>query len=209
MKVSRNDAVALCTALGFKTASKWDKSRMQRKLIELATMAEEGGIQVDEGDDNADQLNDLLTNLVNANGDIEVVKELAQAEPEVVVEKPAKATKPAKAPKKPATSAKPKAKAQPEPEDEDEEDEEEEVEEKQEVKEKDKKTKTPRGRARLRACGQVLRELGMKDGSFKLEITPKLIKRVDTLVGKENEAQTEAGLVQAWSALAGYFEDGI
>jgi len=83
------------------------------------------------------------------------------------------------------------------------------VEEKQEVKEKDKKTKTPRGRARLRACGQVLRELGMKDGSFKLEITPKLIKRVDTLVGKENEAQTEAGLVQAWSALAGYFEDGI
>lgn len=208
MKVSRNDAVALCTALGFKTASKWDKSRMQRKLIELATMAEEGGIQVDEGDDNADQLNDLLTNLVNANGDIEVVKELAQAEPEVVVEKPAKATKPAKAPKKPATSAKPKAKAQPGPEDEDEE-EEEEVEGKQEVKEKGKKTKTPRGRVRLRACGQVLRELGMKDGSFKLEITPKLIKRVDTLVGKENEAQTEAGLVQAWSALAGYFEDGI
>ncbi len=69
--ITREEAVALCTALGFKTAGKWNKDRMLRKLLDLGGMVKDGGIQVDEEHENADRFNELLLAISEADGEVE------------------------------------------------------------------------------------------------------------------------------------------
>jgi len=74
LKVLRDDAVALCEGLGFKTCRKWTKNRMTRKLGELAFIEE---IEVDEDvvedEDERERLNDILDDIKDAEGEVDVV----------------------------------------------------------------------------------------------------------------------------------------
>jgi outer membrane biosynthesis protein TonB len=88
MQVLRAKVVKLCEALGFSTASKWNKMRMTSKLKEIAGLG-------DVGDDLEEQEDrDLLNLIVTQKGDVDVVQSLEQdpdAETqEEAVEAPAK-----------------------------------------------------------------------------------------------------------------------
>jgi len=76
VKISKDDAVAVCTALGWATSAKWDKKRMLRKLKEVVELAEENeeliGEDVVEDDDERERLNKLVKRMVKAKGDVDV-----------------------------------------------------------------------------------------------------------------------------------------
>ncbi len=229
LTILRDDAVALCIALGFKTAGSWNKQRMSKKMADLAEMVEDGAIEVEDDADDAERLNELLLQIGESKGDVNVVQELPSDEDDQI-----------EAVEAAAEQDEPEDEAEEVEEDDELEVSEQEVEEQEAEAEKpvakkgrkqpkksgkvdkvaktvkgnkipkpDVKAQRVRGRKRLRACGQILREIGMTDGSFEMEITPELVAKVDAIVGSENKTQTEAGLAQAWSALAGYFEDGV
>ncbi len=83
-KVLRADVVAMCEALNFPTASKWNREKTQERLKMIAEQFAGETIPADvEG---ADRLNDLLRDVVEAKGEVEVVRtaeELGPPEPEV------------------------------------------------------------------------------------------------------------------------------
>lgn len=85
LTILRDDAVALCVALKFKTAGSWNKQRMLRKLKDLAEMVEDGGIEVDpEDSEDHDRLNKLLKSIAGAGGVVNVVQELPSEEEDEV-----------------------------------------------------------------------------------------------------------------------------
>lgn len=191
MKVQKSKAVALFVALGLKNADKWNDQRLAAKLGKIKEMVDEDvKLEAEAGD---------LLKAVMAAGD---------AGEEFEVEDDATQDAPAE-----QAEGEPKSEKAPKPKKTDEEKAAEKA-----AKEKEKADKAAekarlkadhvKGRKRLRACGQVLRTHGMVDGSFVLKITPELVAEVDAIVGKTNPTQTEHSLAQAWSAIAGYFEDG-
>ncbi len=68
MRVSREDAIALCNAAGYLNAGKWKRQRIVRKLAEMAVVAKEGGLEVEDDE----RLDDLLKAVADAD-EIEVV----------------------------------------------------------------------------------------------------------------------------------------
>lgn len=83
VQITRADAVALCVALGYKAASKWNKQRMLDKLKELSQMAREAGFRVPNDEDDAARLNKLLRKIVDEKGEVEISQ---KADEEAVVE---------------------------------------------------------------------------------------------------------------------------
>jgi len=77
MKKSRSDAIAICESLGFGTASRWDKSKMQKKMAEIQVMGID--LEVDpEGFDSDKEYNricDLLEEVINISESIEVISD--------------------------------------------------------------------------------------------------------------------------------------
>lgn len=80
LTILRDDAVALCIALGFKTAGSWNKQRMAKKMADLAEMVEDGSIEVEDDVDDAERLNELLLQIGESKGDVNVVQELPPEE---------------------------------------------------------------------------------------------------------------------------------
>jgi hypothetical protein len=194
MKISKTKAVKLFVALGLKNADKWNDGRLGLKLSKVREMVDED-VKL-EPEEAATLAEVTAANEAGEEFEIESDGDPVQDAPAEQVEGEPKAEKAAKAPKKT--------------------DEEKAAEKAAKEKERaDKAAEKARlkadhvkGRKRLRACGQVLRTHGMVDGSFVLKITPELVAEVDAIVGKTNPTQTEHSLAQAWSAIAGYFEDG-
>jgi len=79
--ISRDDAVAICIGLGFKTAQSWDKKRMLRKLGDIVEMVNDSGLKIEDGVEDAPRLNKLLKAIGKAGGDVSVVKEVRDEEP--------------------------------------------------------------------------------------------------------------------------------
>ncbi len=75
VKVLRDEVVELCESLGFATAGKWDKAKTQKKLVDVAELAEAGEVEVED-----ERLAKLLAVIVDAKGAVEVVKELPEEE---------------------------------------------------------------------------------------------------------------------------------
>jgi hypothetical protein len=202
VKISRADAVALCTGLGFKTAGKWDKQRMIVKLKDVIQMVDDcGEVGVEEDTPDADRLNKLLVALAKAKDELELVSKIEGGETESVeLEEQAVAEPVAEKPAK-------KAKKKPEPKVEEEE--EEEVEEKPAKKAKKEKKEKPAKVAskggirsienRRYMAGIILREHGLDGG-----VTEGMIKEVDDKYGKSNMDASRKQLVDAWHALNGY-----
>lgn len=196
--LTRQEAIALCTSLGFKTASKWNKDRMLRKLSDLSELVKDGDIQVDEEDDDADRMNEILSAIAEADGDVDIsskVEEKESEEEEMNTAEPVQEKKPAKKTKK----EKPAEKAE----------EIEPVEEKKPA-EKTKKEKPAEkngsGMARIRPvknrrfmAGVVLRDHGLQDG-----LTDELISRVCKMFGDDNKEASAKQLADAWHVLNGY-----
>ena len=102
--ITRNDAVTLCVALGFKTAGKWNKQRMLDKLSDLSKMANDDGIEVDSDEvKDAERLNKILSKIAKAD---EVVVVTKPVEEEPKEEQPVEEKKEVKADKKPAKKSK-------------------------------------------------------------------------------------------------------
>ena len=83
-QVVKSDAVTICIAMGFATAAKWKKDRMNKKMREIAEM-DPDGLQLDPDaiDDKGElkRLNGILVAMGQADS-IEVVKELPAEEPD-------------------------------------------------------------------------------------------------------------------------------
>lgn len=189
MKISRADAVALCTGLGFKTAGKWNKQRMIVKLNDVIQMVNDGGgIEVEEDTPDAERLNKLLLALSKSKDElILVAKDVEedgtgsvesedQAIAELAEEKPAK---------------KSRKKSEPRVE---EEEEEEEVEEKP-VK-KAKKEKSEKMNAVKKETGQDSGEknkdkFGYKKGTKVSVFLSCLSKKFKTVGQLCSEAETK------------------
>lgn len=224
MKIQKNAAVALFIALGLKNADKWNDARLAAKLGKIKEMVDEdvklegteqenltavmaaaaageefeieGGEPVEGGSDGPVEQNDKAT-AAPKQTDEEKAAAKATKEAEKTAAKAAKDEEKAKAKEaKAAERAEKKAAAKAAKKAE------------REAKKAESEADRVKGRKRLRACGLVLRTHGMVDGSFVLKVTPELVAEVDAIVGKPNPTQTEHSLAQAWSAIAGYFEDG-
>ena len=70
-QLSHEDAVAMFEALGFGNAAKWKASGMSRKLTEVAEMAANNELSIDDND----HLADCLEIVEELNGEIDVVAE--------------------------------------------------------------------------------------------------------------------------------------
>lgn len=194
VKVTREDAVALCVGLGFKTASKWDKERMLRKLRDLASMISDGGeVEVEEGTADAERLNALLTEIAEAGGEVTVVKQGAKEE---VAEEPQQEKKPAK-----KSRAKKSVKEEPqevEPiEEEITEEDEPEEEEDEEEKEEEMATK-PKAKAKAKATsGEKKEKRGVTCFSESLKM---LFKNPDLEFADLRKALEKKGIFKNASA---------
>jgi len=75
-KLVRKEVVELCEALGFSTASSWNRKRMRSKLRDLAEMLEDNDTDISVPDDHpeADRLNDLLSKISGTGGDVKLVE---------------------------------------------------------------------------------------------------------------------------------------
>lgn len=137
-KISRTDAVAVCVALGFRTAGKWDKERMLRKLKDLG--GDDFRDLLVEGKDEK-RLNKILADL-RAADEIVVTKAAVEEDPVAVAEEVATAADVAEEESKPTKKGKkPEKKVKPEEEKPEEEEQEEEEQEEEAPKKKSKKGK--------------------------------------------------------------------
>ena len=98
MKISKINAIALFTALGFQTASKWDEARLLKKLTELPEQVD-GETKLED-----ENVQKLLDGVIKAKGKVELVDEPAENSPSKKEEdeEAAPAKKSDKASKKPA-----------------------------------------------------------------------------------------------------------
>jgi len=224
VKVLRDDVVALCEVLGYKTAGSWNKDRMLRKLKDVAELAADGGADdkvTDEGQKS------LLDKIVAAGGVVEVVQVMPEEEPgddepeeeegqdevneqeEIEPEQEGEADEPEEEPEEesevvedeqPAKPAKVKpVKAKP-------------------VKVKPAKVKPVKAkpvkakgkyladfpgihsiRNRLFCAGEVIRKHGLKAGC-----TDAMVKELDKLSGKPNMVASKSQLTLAWHSINGY-----
>jgi outer membrane biosynthesis protein TonB len=137
MKLSKVKAIALFEAMGYQTASKWDKDKMEKKLLKLAEMA------ADSPDLGTDEMNDLLDELLACESVITIVDDEPEditevhdeTEAEVEAEKKSKKKDKKKKGKKGKKGKKAEPEATPEPEPK--------VEKKAEKKAKKEKEKAP------------------------------------------------------------------
>lgn len=188
MNVLRDRVVAMCEALGFKGAGKWNKQRMEEKLKGLVAVADESVWSIDDP-----ELAALLQSVVEAGGKVNVFKDQASLdaagddEP-AVEEKPAEektlehgpevdepAPKPEKVAKAPKTPKEPKPK-------------------------KEKAAKAPKEKkGRYYFAGKVLKEMGLDS-----ETTTEALVQVESLSGKSNSAESRGCLRKARRVLDGY-----
>ena len=100
VKVAKSQAVAMFQALGFKTAGKWNKPRLNRKLTEVVETSEEDKFEIEDNE----ELNALLQSIVSSEDGFELVDDSDEPETKpkgepkdesetVVVEKEPKAKK--------------------------------------------------------------------------------------------------------------------
>lgn len=71
MKALRADLVKMAEALGFRTAGKWNRAKMEEKLVEIAAMED---VAIEDDDD----LAKLLKQVVKAGGKVVVCKDAAE-----------------------------------------------------------------------------------------------------------------------------------
>ena len=71
MQVLRTDAVSICEEMGFSAAGKWNKDRMQQKLVSVAQTAADSDYKVAD-----ERLNGILQEIIKLEGKVDVVKEL-------------------------------------------------------------------------------------------------------------------------------------
>jgi len=97
MRITKDDAVRLCVALGWSNATKWTDERLKRRLSEMAEILEGADSYIEEGDVPDDEernyLNGLIAQLVADSGEVEFVESYdeAPAEQEEVEEVSAQA----------------------------------------------------------------------------------------------------------------------
>jgi len=83
MRVVREEVVSLCVALGYKAAAKRNKSRMERKLQEIAELGKDAELEVEEGTEDGEKLNKLLKGIIKAKGNVEITMDGDGEEEEV------------------------------------------------------------------------------------------------------------------------------
>ena len=76
VKVAKSQAVAMFQALGFKTAGKWNKPRMGRKLTEIVETSEEDKFEIEDNE----ELNALLQSIVSSEDGFELVDDSDEPE---------------------------------------------------------------------------------------------------------------------------------
>ena len=91
LKIERKKALALCIALDFKSAKKWDNDRMSKKLRKLSTLID------DDTTTDSNELDLLLDSVIEAGKNVKVVEDGAATEEP---EKETKKTKKKKGKKK-------------------------------------------------------------------------------------------------------------
>ncbi len=203
MKVSRTDAVAVCTVLGWPMSSGWNAKRMRRKLEEVKVLVEESGLTVPEDHEDRERLQGILDRIVAAE-DLKVVDDKVEtpsdaesgnveAEAADAVEFPEKKAK-AKAKKEKKAKKEPKGEST-----------------KEKVFAKDSVRGNPGPKIdgepvrvksicnRLFYAGQVLKERGLGDG-----LTDELVAEVDKLCKKSNQVASKTQLGYAWHVVNGY-----
>jgi len=187
VKLTQDEAVQICEAVGFSRASSWNKKRMKQKLGEVFELARDGGVDlIDTLDEDArGQVNTLISSVVGEGGKFTFGRgdggEAAEAPAEEADEKADE-----KADDKPKKEKKPKS-----------------------PKEKGvagpKIDGKPEGirslRNRLFVAGAILRESGLSHG-----LTEELIREVDETLGKEksNLVASKNQLGLAWHVVNGY-----
>lgn len=217
-KLNRNDAVALCEALGYKDAATWKKAEMSSRLEEIAELATDP-----EGWDIEDErLQKVLAVVVGSGGDVELTvdeeTELSEAggdeaedgaDQSAVEEEPSDDKEAEKV--VPSESSEGKKSEKPQKKG-------KRVDKQKKVSKKraDKSKKvskkrgsegpdigSPKGirsiRNRLFCAGALLREKGLADG-----LTEEFIKELDTRFGKSNLQASKSQLGLAWHVVNGY-----
>ena len=88
MQILRDDAVAMCVGLDYATAGSWNRKKMRKMLKQIAELGGDSELEVEEGTEDAERLNALLAGVIEAGGDVEVVRELDESpdEPDPVAE---------------------------------------------------------------------------------------------------------------------------
>ena len=81
MKILREDAIAICMALGYVTAVKWKKDRMNKKMKEIAEMDPDGLELEEETIDDPKELK-RLNKILKAMGDAEEIEVVLEVVPE-------------------------------------------------------------------------------------------------------------------------------
>ena len=75
MKITKDQAVAICVGVGYSNAPFWTKERLMSRILQFSTDAAYAGVQVNkevvEDADEAERLDDLLVKLRDANGDVQ------------------------------------------------------------------------------------------------------------------------------------------
>jgi len=78
LTITKSDAVAICIGIGYKSAGKWNRARMERKFKTLASEDDYKDLEIDEDivedKDERDRLNKLLKSLRESKGQFELVK---------------------------------------------------------------------------------------------------------------------------------------
>ena len=75
MKITKDEAVAICVGVGYSNAPHWTKERLMSRIMQFSTDAAYEGVQVNkevvEDADEAERLDDLLVKLREADGDVQ------------------------------------------------------------------------------------------------------------------------------------------
>ena len=79
MQVLREDVVAICEALAFTTARKWNKKKTRQMLVKMVKVVKADELEV-EGTEDDERLNAVLVEIVKAGGEVDVVQELTEVE---------------------------------------------------------------------------------------------------------------------------------
>jgi len=194
-KLVRKDVVELCEALGFSTASSWNRKRMRSKLRDLAEMFEDNDTDISVPDDHpeADRLNELLSKIAEIGGDVKLVEkddgpeeESAEEPEEQGVDAELESEEREEPSKKKTTSKK--------------------TEESKNGKPKSAAGPEYENLAGVRSvlnrrfvAGTVIKTHGLPKG-----VTDEMVEEVDKLYGSSNPKASRSQLTDAWHAINGY-----
>ncbi len=87
MKMLRDDVVAVCVGLKFLVANKWNRKKLAKKLIDIAELGADGlEIGEDDVEDDAERerLMGIFKQIIDAEGDVELVEDEADLDDPVV-----------------------------------------------------------------------------------------------------------------------------